>query len=1149
MEGRAVIVMRRSIILSLFLMVLLISTAATAFKTELVAGTITGDKVYHDFGDAYIEINPEKARSRFGTYEQTVTVTNKGLTDLYYWIDPYYDQSMDNIEIFDISYRTLERPLYDVTCSNSTQLNGSTNEYCTSELIGTEYEELRELTKVEGAIPKGWGKAFHYVQTGSTLVKAGGSHQWLVRYKPRKDTGKWNARVWADTVDDWECILDDRLDCEYSYVVDPTWWRNPSTDGVQMYWSFDDSNTTPPTTFDLHSTHDGTIHDTVTDGVAGVVDEAFDFDGIDGRVEDATGIITPDTLSFWFNPDADITTSTLKGVVGGDETSVQSIQLGGSWTNRFADEIVTLPTGAANTEYYWTSTGLDIEQFESGVWYQMAFVWVSASTNYRLYINGTDMGLGTKEASPAQVSYAALNIGQGLSVFFDGQMDEIGLWNESLNSSEMASLYNSGAGFQYDFNETVADPAIINYTLFFTDGVYETSISQFNITFEHDNGTTISTVNITHNNTLSNMLLLSSNITHSDYGVNITMPLIELNDTSVPFNITYRTLFSNGTNVTNTSSTSAHNITWAFYPTQIISASTVFETQIYNVTVNVTRRLNQTDLTLTNTLTWNHTNYTETVYTNDTTSSLFTHQVTVPLVDALSLINMSTYFNVTWNGTMYNRTLIHNASTSVYLAYFPIDIIAAANATESSSVTVYTNNSRLYTASNDATWESILQYDGVNYSSTSYVNDSSNSSMLFTHSLTAPSVANDTLIDIKSWLQVLFGGAGINRTNTTVYTNQTIIAINASICNSTETPFLNFTIYDDTTLDRVISDFDGFFEVTVLSTNITEEFNISLNSSSTYEICFSPINESINVSAQIEYGSLPTYPTKTYYIDGANLSTNTTFIDLYLTANSTQVALKVVDQDDTAIEGAFIQVLSYDLATDSFVVSEIVKTDFNGVAYAEMTLFTQFYRFIILVNGEIELSTTETKIVTTSLTFRINLGTDYFENYAIVRDVSCGVTFDNSTNEFSLTFANSVGTAVNVFFEVEEFSLFLDQIVNSTSVNSSGGVLTLGIGTPNNSSYVARGSVLIDGQSFSCGALTRSFGSEHSIFGLTGIYLTMMLVFVLGMIGLWSPLASIVLSMLGLFMATVFGFFALQVSTIVILIVMAGIAIWRVNRR
>jgi hypothetical protein len=81
---------------------------------------------------------------------------------------------------------------------------------------------------------------------------------------------------------------------------------------------------------------------------------------------------------------------------------------------------------------------------------------LSGNTNRaKIYVNGsnvTSSSGGTIQSST--LSYSTyLNTGylHGSGSFYNGYLDEVGVWSRALTSSEVTQLYNSGLGLQYPF--------------------------------------------------------------------------------------------------------------------------------------------------------------------------------------------------------------------------------------------------------------------------------------------------------------------------------------------------------------------------------------------------------------------------------------------------------------------------------------------------------------------------------------------------------------------------------------------------------------------------------------------------------------------------------------------------------------------------
>lgn len=93
-----------------------------------------------------------------------------------------------------------------------------------------------------------------------------------------------------------------------------------------------------------------------------------------------------------------------------------------------------------------------VATLSTGMWYHLVATY--DGTTGKIYINGTE---NKSEASGLTLAYEAgaeVMIGNrdGSTVnWFDGIIDEVGIWSRALSSTEVTELYNSGNGKQYPF--------------------------------------------------------------------------------------------------------------------------------------------------------------------------------------------------------------------------------------------------------------------------------------------------------------------------------------------------------------------------------------------------------------------------------------------------------------------------------------------------------------------------------------------------------------------------------------------------------------------------------------------------------------------------------------------------------------------------
>lgn len=90
----------------------------------------------------------------------------------------------------------------------------------------------------------------------------------------------------------------------------------------------------------------------------------------------------------------------------------------------------------------------------TATWYFVACWFDSVAGSLNIQVNNGTIFTQTGAAGPA-VSTAPLNIGQsgyaGSNAYWDGEIDEVGIWTKVLSASQRTNLYNSGAGTTYPF--------------------------------------------------------------------------------------------------------------------------------------------------------------------------------------------------------------------------------------------------------------------------------------------------------------------------------------------------------------------------------------------------------------------------------------------------------------------------------------------------------------------------------------------------------------------------------------------------------------------------------------------------------------------------------------------------------------------------
>ncbi len=383
---------------------------------------------------------------------------------------------------------------------------------------------------------------------------------------------------------------------------------------------------------------------------------------------------------------------------------------------------------------------------------------------------------------------------------------------------------------------------------------------------------------------------------------------------------------------------------------------------------------------------------------------------------------------------------------------------------------------------------------------------------------------------------------------------QTIFSIGIDNCTVHTTQAMNFSLVNESNNQLVNGSIEGHFVVWVDEINDFKEFDLTwglggfLNT--TFGLCIDPNSATYNVSAQLEYSSVG-FTTRTHYLTNLTINNITQFVNLILTPDTSTVTFSVTDQNDNAVEGILIYIEAYDIAMDSSTLVQIVKTDGLGIALAELVL-DQKYKFRFVLGGQlIPFTSDPIWITTTSKNFRLNLISDFFDTYDIVQGVVCALSYNNDTNNFSFAFTDPSGGATMGCLKIAQSTLHGEILISQDCISSASGTITATIGNSGintTDAYIAHGFIFIQGSRFTCAEpITVSFNERWKTFGLTGVFVSLLLVISLVGIGIWHPVPSIILMVVGVVGSVFFDIFHLELPILVSFIILAVITLYRLR--
>jgi len=214
--------------------------------------------------------------------------------------------------------------------------------------------------------------------------------------------------------------------------------------GIISYYKFDENtgNTVHDSTGINNATWNGTLGSQWT---TGKINSGGSFNGTNNEVSTNLWLASapnPISMTAWFQTN-NYQTQNQAIMINGQDTGGGSrgtgLYIGGN--NNSSGTIYILDAVIA-----WHSCGFNVTDSN---WHHICLT-IDLSGNVAVYLDGVSrftsgsLGLNT----PNTAAYIG---GDGGGYWFPGLIDEVGIWNRPLLSSEAYQLYNSGLGLQYPF--------------------------------------------------------------------------------------------------------------------------------------------------------------------------------------------------------------------------------------------------------------------------------------------------------------------------------------------------------------------------------------------------------------------------------------------------------------------------------------------------------------------------------------------------------------------------------------------------------------------------------------------------------------------------------------------------------------------------
>ncbi|NBO98578.1 MAG: hypothetical protein EBU90_00355 [Proteobacteria bacterium] len=275
-------------------------------------------------------------------------------------------------------------------------------------------------------------------------------------------------------------------------------------DGIKTYWKLDDSTWSDSSGNGYTLTNNGGV----TNGT-GIINGDAIFNGYSSYLYNSSFITPVNTfsVSFWFNSNTFVDGSIM---IGPWNYSNNPFNTNVSWG---------IGWNFGNLNVFWSQNGNSLDNRWQPIpadglldenWHHCVLTW--NGTQQKLYIDGSFIALNTPGFNP--YNSTGIGIGNGNNGYYQGNIDEVGIWDRALSQSEITTLYNnrealshpfiptSGLSLWLDANDSTTvskiAPSVVPLTEYTADN--KTSLLMH---FDGSNGSTTFTDSSIHNRTFT----------------------------------------------------------------------------------------------------------------------------------------------------------------------------------------------------------------------------------------------------------------------------------------------------------------------------------------------------------------------------------------------------------------------------------------------------------------------------------------------------------------------------------------------------------------------------------------------------------------------------------------------------------------------
>ncbi|MFP4018960.1 MAG: hypothetical protein ACLFUH_06900, partial [Bacteroidales bacterium] len=353
---------------------------------------------------------------------------------------------------------------------------------------------------------------------------------------------------------------------------------------------------------------------------------------------------------------------------------------------------------------------------------------------------------------------------------------------------------------------------------------------------------------------------------------------------------------------------------------------------------------------------------------------------------------------------------------------------------------------------------------------------------------------------------------------------------------TTET--INFKAYDEENMSRLKPyDFYGTFEYWLGNGDVKKKFSLDEPDVDEINLCIDPDNQTYKSFAQIQHEK-DGYVKRSHYLLDRELTNESQDEHLYFLDNeaSTSFTITIYDENQIALPDVYLDMKRYYPGTDETNTIEMSKTDTSGQSVGHFEAETENYKILVKKKDGTVLFESDTfkpfcEGTECSIEFSLEEEIkDKWKDVGNITDLTSKFSFNKDTKILSYLYVDDDSS-----FEESRFYVYnknpgsgKETICNKTSSLSSE---TMTCNVTGYDKIVGEAFVTRGGEEIYVGNYAYNISDLSDKFGKEGLFLSIFILAVIALVGLWNPSVSIILMMVGVIMVDFIGLASFGVIT------------------